>query len=425
MKKKSKPIYNKIKEGSVDSSAGTIKGIVILQSGVDKYGDNFDRKSLDQLVVLGNEQSQGLKSRFGHPNMCDSTLGSYLGRYKNFRIEQNSEGKEVVVADLAIDDVASRSPKGNLKSYVLEMAVKNDDMFGNSIVYMPDTPEAFNEKDEEGNNQIVYYERFKSFLASDLVDSPAATESLFKGKDSSDFAAVVTEFLDSNPEVYDIISKDETVLNSFLTKYKNFKSQKDMTIKKEGSFLNKLKELVDGALNTDKKKDFNMTTTDGKVITCVDPDGDGKPAVGDQINDDQGNPIKDATLNVNDGNTIVTDSDGKITSIAPTEQKEKPAAPAPAPAPAPAAQKSAEERLAALEAELAEEKRLRKEENDAAMKEAKRLTDRIAEVKSTGDPKTSSSTQFKNNRPGEMSKADYKREMEERKNLGKKEPAKV
>jgi hypothetical protein len=80
--------------------------------------------------MLGNESKAGIKARFGHPNICSTALGTYLGRYRNFR---RSAGK--VMADLHLDLSAARSPKGNLYDYILTLAETNPDMFGASIAF--------------------------------------------------------------------------------------------------------------------------------------------------------------------------------------------------------------------------------------------------------------------------------------------------
>jgi len=221
MVKKSTPSYFKGQAPSVDGNI--LRGVVILQSGEDKAGDNFDHVSLEQLVLLGNAQSQGVKSRFGHPNMCDSSLGTFIGRYKNFQTSTNSDGKAVVIADLHLDDVAKKSPKGDLYTYTIEMAQKNSEMFGNSIVYNPAETLKAEEVDASGNKIVKEYQRFKSFVASDLVDSPCATDNLFK--DTESLAVKATEWLDENPEIFELVAKHPEILKSFLIKYTNYKQR--------------------------------------------------------------------------------------------------------------------------------------------------------------------------------------------------------
>ncbi len=309
---RSAPVFFKASQANIDSENGVIKDIVIIQSGKDKYGENFDTTFLEQIVTQGNAQPAGVKSRFGHPNMCDSTLGSFLGRYKNFRVGDNGTGRQVALADLHLDDVAKKSPKGNLFDYVVSMTEKNSDMFGNSIVYMPGEQEFKEEDGDDGKKIRVPYERLKSFLASDLVDSPAATDSLFK--DTTDFAAIATQFLEENPSIYEILSKNDGVVKEFLSKYKSFKNQKE-EMKKTKTFLEKVKALISG-----ETKEAH-TTSDGKVINI-----DGDVAVGSTVTDDAGNPTPNATYILGDGTTIETDADSKISKVTDPENTE--AAPA-------------------------------------------------------------------------------------------------
>ena len=172
---KSFPVFKSVDVSNVDRENGIIKNVVIIESGIDKYGDNFDETFLRSMELQGNSQPMGVKSRFGHPSMSKEALGSYLGRFKNFNVG-DVDGKQVLLADLYLDKTAKASPtNGNMYDYVLDMASSNDDMFGNSVVFMADKEEIKTEKDVDGNEVRVPYIRLKTFMASDIVDSPAAT----------------------------------------------------------------------------------------------------------------------------------------------------------------------------------------------------------------------------------------------------------
>jgi hypothetical protein len=374
---KSAPIY--FKDANVDATTGVIKDIVVVQGGKDKYGDNFDSTFLEQIIEQGNAQKQGVKSRFGHPNMCDTTLGSFIGRYKNFRLGASGE-RDVVLADLYLDPIAKNSPKGNLYDYTITMSQKNDDMFGNSIVYIPDMPEYKKEHTEESDTEVeVPYERLKSFLASDLVDSPAATESLFK--DSEDLAAKVTEFLEENPSIYDIISKDESVLAEFLVKYKEFKSNKTIMTKiKKKKFIEEVKELI-GA----EAKSYQTETADGKTINIDNPSGSGTPEVGDKVTDDQDAPVVSQTLTLKDGTSITTDAEGIITNVTPAAEEDKEKKDDNKKETEKDEVSKLKEENKNLKKELDEFKAEQKEEREAVMKEIRGLK---AQVKSTHVPPT-------------------------------------
>jgi len=169
----------------------------------------------------------GLKARFGHPNMCNDALGTYLGRFKNFRkvIEETKEGKRYhAVADLHLDESAKDTPNGNLFDYVLSLAKTSPDMFGTSIVFRRGDTEYKKEKDAEGNEIEKPYATMKTLHAADLVDEPAATDSLFN-KDS--FASIATRFLDENPSLYELLNENENILDEFMSKYKEYKQVKN------------------------------------------------------------------------------------------------------------------------------------------------------------------------------------------------------
>lgn len=320
-----------------EEDGSVIRGIVIIQEfigeDVDAYGDNFDDVFLNQLVKAGNEQSQGVKSRFGHPNACGTALGSYLGRFKEFRIGKNEDGKNVVLADLHLSDVAKDSPNfGNIHDYVLRMSREEPDMIGNSIVYIPDQPEEKPEKDSEGNDVKRYYQRLSSFLASDIVDSPAATESLFKSKDIADLGVKITEFLDENPEIFSAIEKDESLIVQFLTKYFTNKKGTFMkgksksgkkpgeTVKETEAIINNIETAINGG---SESKSFETTTAGGQAITVSDEDGDGMASVGDVVTDTAtGDPIVSQEIEMTDGTKVVTDETGTITEVVPASSSE-------------------------------------------------------------------------------------------------------
>ena len=159
----------------INEEIGIIKGVTLAREGVAKgHGVHLDSKFISDLVELGNSQEQGVKARFGHPSMTSDAFGTYIGRFKNFRVK----GKKAK-ADLYMDKVSKKSPKGDLYSYVFAMARSNPDMFGNSIVFKAGESRYENELDENENVITKEYVSIVGLTASDLVDTPAATESLF------------------------------------------------------------------------------------------------------------------------------------------------------------------------------------------------------------------------------------------------------
>lgn len=160
---------------TVNKEDGIIKGVTIAREGIAKgHGVFLDANFISDLVEMGNKKEKGVKSRFGHPNPYSDALGTYLGRFKNFRVSDKK-----AIADLYLDESAKISPHGNLYDYVLSMASDNPDMFGNSIVFKAGESDYRQELNEAGEVIEKEYVSIVDLTASDLVDTPAATDSLF------------------------------------------------------------------------------------------------------------------------------------------------------------------------------------------------------------------------------------------------------
>lgn len=200
---------------------GVIYGIAVMTKGnVKDYREwEIDDMTLDQIVACGNEhKNMGLKSRFGHPNMSTTALGTFLGRAKNFY-----KDGDVARADLFISKTAYETPEGDLASYVLGLAEKDPDAFGTSVVlgeldleYRLD--EKGKKKTDEKGNDLPPCLRVISLMAVDVVDDPAANNGMF-GKffnTGVELSAQATKFLDNllnNPEALDYVI-------SFLERFK-------------------------------------------------------------------------------------------------------------------------------------------------------------------------------------------------------------
>ena len=233
MKLLNTPILYEQSFEAIDHEKGIISGVHVCCEGEAKgHGVSLDKEFIRNVVSFGNEQSVGVKSRFGHPNMSTTTLGTFIGRFKNFKYKliERSGGEKAgtAVADLHLDEVSKKSPNGNLFEYVLEMADTNPDMFGNSIVFRHGEDKEEKEKvGEDDKGKPIYKTKriatIEALAASDLVDSPAATDKLFS---SDNLAANVTEYLDQNPELYKILSDKPEIVEGFLTNYNNYLGKK-------------------------------------------------------------------------------------------------------------------------------------------------------------------------------------------------------
>jgi hypothetical protein len=196
---------------NIDRELGIIQGVTIARIGAAKgHGGFIDRTFLLQIVDNAASKPAGIKARFGHPNMCSQALGTYLGRFKNYSYQSDK-----VNADLYLDSTARSTPDGDLFTYVLEMAEKNPDMFGASIVFEI-AESVFLQEMVEGKEVEKEYFRLKDLRATDIVDEPAATDGLFS---ANTFPALATQFLDENPELLELILSKPESITEFLSNY--------------------------------------------------------------------------------------------------------------------------------------------------------------------------------------------------------------
>lgn len=212
---------------SVDREKNVIYGFAVMTKGnvKDSREWEIDETTLQQVAAAGNAVKNGVKSRFGHPNMSNEALGTYVGRAKNFRVEGDK-----VIADLHVSDTAFSAPGGDLATYVLDMAENEPDMFGTSIVMDDFTleqrlnPDHTPMKDDEGED-LPCVLRVNTICACDVVDEPAANDGMFATQffsKSVKLSAEMTEFLDKLMEDPDA----KNTINAFLSRYMTNKSSK-------------------------------------------------------------------------------------------------------------------------------------------------------------------------------------------------------
>lgn len=275
-----------------------IKDVVIVQSGIDKAGDLMDDNFIKTLVDAGNAFTTGVKCRGGHPNMCKDSLGTYIGDYFNFNaVEQ--DGILKATADLYIAEIAKKTMIDghgiSYHDYVVDMAKNHPDKFGNSIVFM--ASEEWIDMEDKSVPKLT----LEKFIASDIVDSPAATDGLFKSDE--DLGIKLTEFLDDNPSIFSAIEKNENAISIFFNKYENHLKSKGIAMSKN------LKELFASMFG--KKKDFDTTDATGQILTVVT---DAQEAtIGDSVTIN-GTPAPDGEYTFPDG-TKWQITGGKIETI--------------------------------------------------------------------------------------------------------------
>ena len=203
---------------AINSESGIIQNVLVVCKGEAKGHNLFlNDDFLEKTALLGNQAEKGIKARYGHPNMCSTALGTYIGRYKNFRkINDN------VVADLHLDATAKISPNGNLYDYILQLAATNPDMFGSSIAFKCGEVSTQTEAIENSPQTITRnYASIESLHAVDLVDEPAATNGLFAQFHQNDWAYTATLFFNQNPSILNLLANNPYVFTEFISKYLN------------------------------------------------------------------------------------------------------------------------------------------------------------------------------------------------------------
>lgn len=349
----SQAVFSKFAVESPAQAGGNtiLRNVRIVEEGeAQGHGVWLDADFVADTVALA--AGRRIKCRFGHPQMCGESLGKLLGYYDNFRLLSDENGA-YAVADLHLLKVADLSPDGKLAEYISELSQVADDMFGNSIVfsamehffktdkgvklYPAWDSDTHDYKTKEGvgydaqEHGIIdegkVYVSIAQLHESDLVDSPAATRSLFGTP------TVLTQI--ANFFGFDFNGLRKTVL---------------------------LKQLVQSYQKMEKFN-INAKTSEGTDIVIITEND--YIGIGDSVQLPDGTPAPD-------GEHIITESDsgqsntitvagGVITNIAATVAAETPAE-----------QSQGEGNQAAAEMQAAQE------ELSAAKAEIEKLTKQLA-----------------------------------------------
>lgn len=145
----------------VDRVNNIIYGAALLKIGKvrDARGWTITRRTISQAFNYSSQAAEGIKARFDHPEASKTSLGTYLGQWRNFRIDG-----DVLRADLHLSPTAFKTPHGDLATYVMDRAEDAPDSFGVSI----QGPFA---ADFDGNELS-----FSGVRAFDIVEEPAGTD---------------------------------------------------------------------------------------------------------------------------------------------------------------------------------------------------------------------------------------------------------
>ncbi len=163
--------------------AGMIRGYVVAKLGPFKSRGRgeFNEKSLETIVELGNQPNKGLKSRFTHPTESNDGLGNHLGRAERYRLDED-DGVPAVRADLTFAKASGKSPNGNLSGYIMDLAEEDPGALSSSLVGHFDrkyrlTEDGERETDASGEPLPPIWIP-TDLRASDIVDTGDAVDGL-------------------------------------------------------------------------------------------------------------------------------------------------------------------------------------------------------------------------------------------------------
>lgn len=180
-----------------ETGAGVLRGYRVITRGlIESYDEEADDVTLKQVVDLGNQSAIGIKVGYGHPGMSSDALGTFLGRARNFRL---NDAGDCVLADCHFNPTSRATPGGDRAGYVMDLAESDPQALGSSIVFRPAhelrlNPDGTRAKDANGKD-LPPLVRCQKLYRSDIVDTPAANPSLFSGS-SVELSARGFELLD-------------------------------------------------------------------------------------------------------------------------------------------------------------------------------------------------------------------------------------
>ena len=165
----------------IDHDEKVIRGVTLIEGDREATGHGvyIDMKMIRSVTKQGKESGDlGLKARYDHPSACFSSMGSQLGRLKNFRTTGNKS-----VADLHIGEFTKHSPHGDIGKWLLSVAETDPSQVGFSICFIEDEPEDYSpgeDDDPDSPEFTLPHARLHTLTGADVVDEGAATESLFE-----------------------------------------------------------------------------------------------------------------------------------------------------------------------------------------------------------------------------------------------------
>ena len=244
----------KFSSSNIDHESGVISDVIMCQVGEAKGHKMWlEQEFIDDVVAYASKHHAriGMKARFGHPSMSNETLGTEMGRFKNFRVDG-----EKAIADLHLLDAANDSPTHpGMKDWMLNMAKEDPNAIMCSIVFVPDHYYQYDEngkrykieqrfdsalpywasldKKKKYNPNAKIYVALKEVHFCDIVDQGAATDKLFSVELNKDkFAVIATEFLNEYPQIDEFIQENPEKIIEFINNRKSeFEIKPDLKMK--------------------------------------------------------------------------------------------------------------------------------------------------------------------------------------------------
>jgi len=190
----------------VDEQNGVLRGVSLMTIG-PALGHPFtiDATTLAQLVALSNAQPDGVKCRFGHPAVEDTTdaegnpvqriaddTGTLIGRFKNVRIDgPQARG------DLYLGTYAENLPGlGNVRQYLLSHAKEDPTGIGLSAFFTFHVEPAY----DDFGNVTTCPARLEDLEAIDIVGQPAANPRGLLSAQAGTFDPRPSGWSDDNPQ---------------------------------------------------------------------------------------------------------------------------------------------------------------------------------------------------------------------------------
>lgn len=258
---KSQPINIQFDPSQLDEENGIIRDVVMVEAGPAKgHGVHLEPQTIESIVQydIATYVNRGLKARFGHPAMSDTTMGKQMGYFHNFRYK---DGK--AYADLHFLEAAEISPTNpGMKSWMFQMAKEAQDFVMSSIVFAPSGYYQYNPENNQSEpiettswgdpiptyaDEPVYVdfntENGAQHFYTDLVEAGAATDALFSAQfNDNKFAVRTVEWLRENNDILTFIQQNPHKLIELAEKLNIPIMAKNLTEKKKSLF-NEIKNL--------------------------------------------------------------------------------------------------------------------------------------------------------------------------------------